>query len=217
MWARPTLLGALAALALLLRPPQTLAEDGPVRVPVADAALDRNGDGFQDVIVAERAVHRDLDFDGRYDYSLSLAFKEYTTEGHRRYLASGLARDVFAELTREGLDKLCASERVAANWTAEHFREFLYYGDGYGRLILFADAPENDGRLAAARSRPKFSHVVEFNPDGTIETVRRGDRAVTLATFDYDRNVSAGTILRLPRIATIDDLRAVRSTLDGLF
>lgn len=189
----------------------------PVRVPVADAALDRNGDGFQDVIVDGRRVHRDLDFDGRYDISLALAFKEYSTEGHQRYLASGLARDVFVELTREGLDKLCASERVAADWTAQHFREFLYYGDGYGRLVLLADAPENDGRLAAAQPQPKFSHVVEFNPDGSVESVRRGERTVALATFDFGRNVSTGTILRLPPLATIDDLRAVRAALDALF
>jgi hypothetical protein len=206
---------ATATLLLLLAGAAVAGE--PVRIPVADAVLDRNGDGFQDVIVSGRTVQRDLDFDGRFDISLSLAFKEYTTEGHQRYLASGLARDVFVELTREGLDRLCASERVAADWTAAHFREFLYYGEGYGRLVLLADAPENDGRLASARPQPKFSHVVEFNPDGTVETVRRGDRAVALATFDYGRNVSAGTILRLPPIATIDDVRAVRATLDALF
>jgi hypothetical protein len=215
MGAARAAIGA-AALCLLLGAGSAAAEE-PVRVRVADAALDRNGDGFQDVIVSGRTVRRDLDFDGRYDLSLSLAFKEYTTEGHQRYLASGLARDVFVELTREGLDRLCASERVAADWTAAHFREFLYYGEGYGRLVLLADAPENDGRLASARPQPKFSHVVEFNPDGTVETVRRGDRAVALATFDYGRNVSAGTILRLPPIATIDDVRAVRATIDALF
>lgn len=203
--------------AFLLLAPGAAGAEEPVRVPVADAALDRNGDGFQDVIVDGRKVHRDLDFDGRFDLSLWLAFKEYSSEGHRRYLASGLARDVFVELTREGLDKLCASERVAANWTAEHFSEFLYYGEGYGRLVLLADAPENDGRLASSRPQPKYSHVVEFNPDGSVESVRRGDRTVTLATFDYERNAAAGTILHLPPLATIDDLRAVRATLDALF
>jgi hypothetical protein len=191
--------------------------EGPVRVPVADAALDCNGDGFQDVVADGRRVHRDPDLDGRYGLSPSFAFKGHSTDGHRRYLASGLARDALADLTREGLDRLCASERVAADWTARHFREFLYYGDGYGQLVLLAAAPENDGRLASAQPQPKYSRVVEFNPDGSVESVRRGAHTVHLATFAYERNVSTGTILRLPPIATIEDLRTVRATHDALF
>lgn len=208
--------GAFAAALLVLLASGSRA-DGPVRVPIDDAVLDRNRDGFQDVIVAGRVVHHDVDFDGRFDYSLSLAFKEYTPEGHRQYLASGLAPDVFAGLTRKGLDNLCASERVAANWTAEHFREFLYYHDGYGRLQIFDGSPENDGRLVGDSQRPRCEYSVTFNPDGTVGSVQRGDRTIVLAAFDYERNTSSGTRLLLPRIGRPEDLARIRAELGRLF
>ena len=151
--AASAIVAAIVA-ALIASPAPAAGADEPVRIAAADPVLDRNGDGFQDVIPAGRAVHHDIDFDGRFDYTLSLAFKEYSPEGHRQYLASGFAPDVFAELTRKGLANLCASERVAANWTAQHFREFLYYHDGYGRLQIFDGSPENDGRLAGNRAAP---------------------------------------------------------------
>jgi hypothetical protein len=188
-----------------------------VRIRVVDPVVDRNGDGFQDVIVIGRAVHHDLDFDGVFDYSLSFAFKEYTPEGHRRYLASGFAPDVFAELTRAGLDNLCASERVAANWTAEHFREFGFYHDGYGRLQIFDGSPANDGRLAGKSPLPRNEYTVNFNPDGSVATVQRGDRTVALAQFDYEKNISTGTRLVLPRIEGPADLAGIRVGLGRLF
>jgi hypothetical protein len=210
------LCAALAAAALVPSAPGARADE-PVRVRTDDAVFDRNGDGFQDVIVAGRAVHHDLDFDGRFDFTLAFAFKEYTPEGHRQYLGSGFAPGVFAELTRKGLDNLCASERVAANWTAEHFREFLYYHDGYGRLQIFDGSPENDGRLAGATPRPRYEYTVAFNPDGSVASVQRGDRTVALATFDYEKNVSTGTRLILPRIGRPEDLAGIRAELGRLF
>ena len=206
----------MAALALALCAPVVQAAE-IVRVRADDPVFDRNGDGFQDVIVVGRAVHHDLDFDGVFDYSLSFAFKEYTPEGHRRYLASGFAPDVFAELTRAGLDNLCASERVAANWTAEHFREFLYYHDGYGQLRIFDGSPENDGRLAGAAPSPRYEYTVAFNPDGSVASVQRGDRTIALAAFDYEKNVSSGTRLFLPGIARPADLEGIRAELGRLF
>lgn len=188
-----------------------------VRVATDDRVLDRNGDGAQDVIVAGRAVHYDLDFDGRFDYTLAFAFKEYTAAGHREYLASGCAAGVFAELTRKGLDNLCASERVAADWTAAHFREFLYYRDGYGALRIFNDSPENDGRLAGPNPRPQYEYLAVFNPDGTVASVQRGDRTIALATFDYEKNASTGTRLLLPKIERPEDLAGIRAQLGGLF
>jgi hypothetical protein len=214
---RANALGAALALALLALPATAVRADGPVRIPIADTVLDRNGDGFQDVLPAGRAVHHDIDFDGMFDYTLAFAFKEYTPEGHRQYLASGFAPAVFAELTRKGLDNLCASERVAANWTAEHFREFLYYHDGYGRLQIFDGSPENDGRLAGKTPRPRYAYSVAFNPDGSVATVQRGDRTIAPATFDYEANASAGTRLLLPRINRPEDLAVIRAELDKLF
>ena len=187
------------------------------RVAADDGVLDRNGDGARDVIVAGRAVHYDLDFDGRFDYTLAFAFKEYTTAGHQEYLASGFAPEVFAELTRKGLDNLCASERVAADWTARHFREFLYYHDGYGTLRILDGSPENDGRLAGPAPRPRHEYAVVFNPDGTVASVQRGDRTITLANFDYEKNASTGTRLLLPKIERPEDLAGIRAQLDGLF
>ena len=211
-----TLAAALLAALLALTPPAVQA-DGPVRIAIVDPVLDRNGDGFQDVLPVGRAVHHDIDFDGRFDFTLALAFKEYTPEGHLQYLASGLAPAVFADLTRKGLDNLCASERVAANWTAEHFREFLYYHDGYGRLQIFDDSPENDGRLAGKTPRPRYAYSVVFNPDGSVASVQRGERTVALATFDYETNRASGTRLALPRIGGPADLAGVRAELDKLF
>lgn len=209
------LLVAFAAPLLFLKVDGRAAET--VKIVVADPVLDRNGDGYQDVISAGRAVHHDIDFDGIYDYTLTFAFKEYTPEGHRQYLASGLASDVFAELTRAGLDKLCASERVEANWTAEHFREFPYYHHGYGRLQIFDGSPENDGRLAGKAARPRYAYTVSFNPDGSVASVRHGDRTVTLAAFDYEANASSGTRLTLPQIERPEDLARIRAELDKLF
>jgi len=193
------------------------AADEIVRVPMAAPAFDRNGDGFADVIVDGRTAHHDADFDGRFDYSLTLAFKEYESEGHSRYIAGGFERDLFADLTRAGLDKLCASERVAADWTAVHFRDYLYYHDGYGRLSLFDGSPANDGRLAAKNPRWSYEYVVEFNPDGSVRSVRHGDRTVELATFDYTANTSAGTRLILPPIGDPEDLIRIRAELSRLF
>ena len=212
------LAAALAAFtALLLLPVSAVPGDEPLRIPVTDPVLDRNGDGYQDVIPAGRAVHHDIDFDGRFDYTLAFAFKEYTAEGHRRFLSSGLAPDVFAELTRAGLDNLCASERVAANWTAEHFRDFLYYHHGYGRLQIFDGSPENDGRLAGKSARPRYTYSVAFNPDGSVASVQRGDQTVTLATFDYETNTASGTRLTLPQVDRPEDLARIRTVLEKLF
>jgi len=210
------LAAALLAALLALTPPAVRAE-GLVRIAIADPVLDRNGDGFQDVLAVGRAVHHDIDFDGRFDYTLTFAFKEYTPEGHRQYLASGFAPEVFAELTRKGLDNLCASERVAANWTAEHFRDFPYYHDGYGRLQVFDNSLENDGRLAGKTPRPRYEYAVAFNPDGSVASVQRGDRTVTLAAFDYAANTAAGTRLTLSKISRPEDLVGIKSVLDKLF
>lgn len=213
--ALPALLVPGAVLAAALAGPS--AADGPLRLVAADPVLDRNGDGYQDVIVADRSVHVDFDGDGRFDYSLALAFKKYETTGHRRYLESGFSPEVFAQITREGIESLCASERVDANWTAEHFRDFLYYHDGYGRLRLFDASPENDGRLAGKNARPRYEYTVVFNPDGTVATVERGDRTLTLASFDYEKNLSAGPRLLLPRITGAAELAQIREELGKLF
>ena len=186
----------------------------PVRVAVTDAVLDRNGDSFQDVIVRDRVVYYDVDFDGHFDYSLSMAFKEYSSEGHRRYLESGFSPAVFAELTLAGLDALCANEQIASQWTKRNFASFGYYRDGYGRLSLFDASAENDGRLASPKSRARFEVVATFNPDGTVHTVERGGRTATLAEFDYQTNTSSGTKVFLPKIAGKEDLAVVRAALD---
>lgn len=187
----------------------------PVRAAVTDAVLDRNGDGFQDVIVKDRILHYDVDFDGHFDFSLSMAFKQYSSEGHRRYLESGFAPAVFAELTLAGLDELCASEQIAHQWTKRNFASFGYYRDGYGRLSLFDTSAENDGRLASPKSRPRYDVVATFNPDGTVHTVERGGRTATLAEFDYQTNTSSGSKVFLPKIAGKEDLAAVRAALES--
>jgi hypothetical protein len=63
----PALTGIACAAFALTFPLAMVAAEQPVRIPAVDAVLDRNSDGFQDVIVAGRAVHHDLDGDGRFD------------------------------------------------------------------------------------------------------------------------------------------------------
>lgn len=188
-----------------------------VRNTVDDPVLDRNGDGFQDVIVRKRKVHYDIDFDGRFDYTLTLKFEEYTTEGHRKYIGSSCSSEVFAELMEEGLDRLCQEERMKARWLEDNFSTFSFYHDGYGLLSIFTDSGENDGRLADRKQKGEYAYIVSFNPDGTVKTVRRGPDRVKLAVFDFDANTSSGKKVRLPKIESIEDLSRIRAELDHLF
>jgi len=186
------------------------------RISTDSAVLDRNGDGFQDIIIQERKVHYDLDYDGRFDYTLGLKFAEYTSAGHKRYLASDCSTEVFAELTMEGLDELCATDRDEQRWFEKNFEEFSYYHDGYAFLYLFSDSPGNDGRLAAPRAKGDYAYYVTFNPDGSVRSVRRGDERVNVAEFDQKTKVSSGKKVLLPKIVTTEDLAQIRAEIDHL-
>ena len=188
-----------------------------VRNTVDDPVLDRNGDGFQDTIVEKRKVHYDVDFDGRFDYTLTLKFEEHTTEGHRKYLGSSCSKDVFAELMEEGLDRLCQDERREARWLEDNFSTFYFYRDGYGLLSILTDDPWNDGRLADRKHKGKYAYIVSFNPDGTVKTVRRGSDKVKLAAFDFETSTASGRKVLLPRIESIEDLDRMRAEIDHLF
>lgn len=192
------------------------ARAGSDRVPVDDPVLDRNGDGYQDVIVDRRKVHYDIDFDGRFDYTLVLKFAEYTSEGHRRYIASGLDSTVFAELTMEGLDTLCASDREKARWIEDNFSTYPFYHDGYAFLYLFSESPANDGRLLSPKEKGDYLYYVTFNPDGSVQKVRRGDVSVTVTEFDYKTNTNEGEKILLPGIEKAEDLEAIRSKLEKI-
>ena len=151
-----TLCGALALLLLAAAVPAPAAAGEPERLATDKAHLDRNGDGYQDVIVSSRKVHYDADFDGLFDYTLIFSFAEYTSSGHEKYLASNCSGEVFEEITMEGLDELCASDREEQRWFESNFKDFPYYHDGYGFLYLFADSPDNDGRLAAPKAKGTY-------------------------------------------------------------
>jgi hypothetical protein len=184
---------------------------------VDDSVLDRNGDGFQDVIVYKRKVHYDIDFDGRFDYTLTLKFEEHSTDGHKDYIASGCDGDVFAGLMAEGLDRLCQEERTKARWMEENFQQYRFYHDGYGLLSIFSDSPVNDGRLGNRKYKGEYAYYVTFNPDGSVKTARRGDEKITVSEFDYETNANPGHKVMLPRIESMEDLDKVRSELDHLF
>ena len=186
------------------------------RLPTDNAVLDRNGDGFQDVVVDDRKVHYDMDFDGRFDYTLVLSFAEYTSSGHEKYLASNCSGDVFAEITMEGLDELCAQDREEQRWFENNFETFAYYHDGYGFLYIFSDSPENDGRIAAPKAKGKYDYYVTFNPDGTVKSVRRGEDRAQVATFDFDSKSSSGEEVRLPKIEKPEDLEKIRGEINRL-
>jgi hypothetical protein len=205
-----------AALAAMTAPPAAGAVEYRQN-PVEDPVLDRNGDGFQDVIVNKRKVHYDIDFDGRFDYTLTMKFSEYTTKGHQQYLASECDKEVFAELTLTGLDELCQDERQKAQWTADNFSAYYYYHDGYGFLSVFSDSPANDGRLAGKKHKGEYAYWVTFNPDGSVRTARRGDERVTVTEFDYETNTNPGKKVMLPKIETVEDLQRIRSEIDHLF
>lgn len=186
------------------------------RIPTDNAVLDRNGDGFQDVVLDDRKVHYDIDFDGRFDYTLVLSFAEYTSAGHEKYIASNCSGDVFAELTMEGLDELCAQDREEQRWFESNFETFPYYHDGYGFLYIFSDSPENDGRIAAPRGKGKYDYYVSFNPDGTVKSVRHGKERVQVASFDYDAKSSSGEVVRFPKIEKPEDLEKIRGEIERL-
>jgi hypothetical protein len=188
-----------------------------VRFTVDDPLLDRNGDGFQDVIVYKRKVHYDVDFDGRFDYTLTLKFQEYTTEGHRKYLGSSCDQEVFAELMEEGLDNLCQDERTKAAWMEKNFSAYSFYHDGYGLLSIFSDGPGNDGRIVDRKKKGTYDYIVIFNPDGGVKSVKRGSERVTAAEFDYGTNTSSGRKILLPKIEGPGDLDRIRAELDHLF
>jgi hypothetical protein len=203
-----------AALAAIAAPPAAAEYR---KNPVEDPVLDRNGDGFQDVIVDKLKVHYDIDFDGRFDYTLTMKFNEYSTKGHRKYLASECDKEVFAELTLEGLDELCQDERQKAQWTADNFSAYYYYHDGYGFLSIFTDSPANDGQLADKKHKGDYAYWITFNPDGSVKTARRGDERVTVTEFDYETNTNPGKKVMLPKIETVEDLQRIRSEIDHLF
>ncbi len=197
--------------------PQGLEAGEAVRNSTGDPVLDRNGDGVQDVIVYKRKAHYDVDFDGLFDYTLTLHFKEQTTDGHRKYIGSGCSGEVFAELMSEGLDRLCQEERENARWLEDNFSSFHFYHAGYGLLSIFTDDPLNDGRLADRKHKGAYGYIVAFNPDGSVKTVRRGSERVKLAAFDYESSTSSGEKMFLRKIESAGDLLRIREELDGLF
>jgi hypothetical protein len=214
--AAAALCAALAAMTVMAPSPEAGAVEYR-KNPVEDPVLDRNGDGFQDVIVNKRKVHYDIDFDGHFDYTLTLKFNEYTTKGHQRYLAGECDKEVFAELTLEGLDELCQDERQKAQWTADNFSTYYYYHDGYGFLSIFTDSPANDGRLADRKHKGEYDYRVTFNPDGSVRTARRGEERVAGTEFDHETNTNPGKKVMLPKIETVEDLQRIRSEIDHLF
>lgn len=209
---------ALTLLSLLLGSVTPSAAADFQKNPVDDPVLDRNGDGIQDVIVLKRKVHYDIDFDGLYDYTLTLRFSEYSTEEHQQYLASSCDKGVFSEITVAGLDRLCQDERAKAQWTADNYSTYYFYHDGYGFLSLFSRSAANDGRLADRKYRgAEYTHWVTFNPDGSVRSARRGEERVTVAEFDYSTNTNPGRKVMFPRIEGPEDLDRVRSEIEHLF
>ena len=181
-----------------------------------EPVLDRNGDGREDTIFYKRKAHYDVDFDGIFDFTLSLEFKAHATKGHTKYVLSGYDRGVFAEIMADGLDSLCQEERDNARWTEDNFQTFLYYHDGYGLLSLFSQSDVNDRRLTNRKHRGEYDYIVAFNPDGSIKTARRGEKKVALAVFDYKTNSATGKKVFLPKIESAGDVEAIRKTLDEL-
>jgi hypothetical protein len=198
--------------------PSTASAEGEIeKVATEDPVLDRNGDGFQDVIVNRKRVHYDVDFDGQFDYTLSLYLSEYKTDAHKRYIASGCDPKVFDEITVECLDELCATSREEARWYENNFSTFTYYDGWYTRLYVFADSPMNDGRLTSKKHKGEYEYWVTFNPDGTIKTVKKGDAKVSLAEFDAETKTSSGKKMTLPAIKTKEDMDRVRAEIASLF
>jgi hypothetical protein len=213
-FGRVTASACLAGILLLAAPAS--AEEGPAKVAVVDPVLDRNGDGFQDVIVKRKAVHYDIDYDGHFDFTLRLPLS-YKTDWHKNYIASNGNPEVFAEITMESLDELCATDRDKAGWYENNFRDFPYYSGGYKRLSLFSASPLNDGRLAGKKHKGEYEYHVAFNPDGTVHTVKQADRKVALAKFDEGSGTSSGEKMTLPVIENRENLDQVGAKLAELF
>jgi len=193
-----------------------MAEGELEKISTDDKTLDRNGDGIQDVIVNRKKVHYDVDFDGKFDFYMTLNLSEYQTSWHKEYIASGCDPKVFDKITMECLDELCASSREEARWYENNFRDFTYHAGWYNRLYLYTDNPVNDGKLAQKKHKGEYDIVVLFNPDGTINYVKSGDKKVSMAKFDEESKISSGEKMTLPKIESKEDLDKVRTQLAAL-
>lgn len=210
-------IACLGVISCIFLPASVSAEGNPEKVAVDDPVLDRNGDGFQDVIVMRKKVHYDVDFDGRFDITLLLPLSEYKTDWHKDYIASKRSPKVFEEITMECLDELCASSREEARWYENNFREFTYYSGWYKRLYLFSDSDLNDGRLTSKKHKGEYEYWVVFNPDGTVSSVKHGDNKMKMAKFDEANKTSSGEKMNLPAIENKENLDQVKMELAKLF
>ena len=209
-------LACIAVALCIVVPTSSMAEGELEKISTDDKVLDRNGDGTQDVIVNRKKVHYDVDFDGKFDYYMTLNLSEYKTGWHKDYIASGRDPKVFDQITMDCLDELCASSREEARWYENNFRDFTYYSGWYNRLYLYTDNPANDGRLTQKKHKGKYDFVVGFNPDGTISYVKNGDKKVSMAKFDEASKISSGEKMTLPKIESKEDLEKVRTQLAAL-
>lgn len=182
-----------------------------------DPFLDKNGDGFQDTIIRRYDTRYDLDFDGKFDYVMGLKFRDFNTGAQREYIESGFDTSVYEKITVKGIDNLCQEGEIENAWFIENYQNYSFWQHGYNFLGILADTEENDIKIRNVKNTPVYEYRVEFNPDGSIASITKGDKEVTLATWDEEANTLEGETVTLPtEIEAMEDLDGIVAELDKL-
>lgn len=188
------------------------------KVEAEDPFFDANGDGYQDIIISKYRVHRDLDHDGKFDYTLKFKFTEIDADGHREFMESGYDRDLYQDLAQAGYDGLCFESQQKVQWFIDNYRNFSYYHDWYSYLGIFSESEVNDHRITQVKEKGEYDYEVYFNPDGTISTIFHDGETTTLSEWNEETKEAEGeqVMLSITSIEDMEDLNAVKAEIEGL-
>jgi hypothetical protein len=202
-------------------PPTPAATEPPAPVyekaTTDDPFLDKNSDGFQDTIITKYTARYDIDYDGKFDYVLYQKFRDFNTGAQREYIESGFDEGVYEKISLEGIENLCQEGEKENAWFIVNYANYSFWHDGYSFLGILTDGEENDIKIRSTKNMPVYEYRVEFNPDGSLASIKKGEEEVTLATWDEETNTRDGEAINLPTaIETIEDLEGIVSELDEL-
>lgn len=187
------------------------------KIEIDDPFLDKNGDGFQDVILRKYDSRYDLNFDGKFDYIMGMKFRDFNTGAQREYIESGFDAAVYEKISIAGIDNLCQEGEIENAWYIENYPDYSFWQHGYNSLDILADTAENDIKIRNVKNTPVYEYRIKFNPDGSIATIKKGDQEIIIATWDEESNTLEGEAVTIPtEIETMDDLDGIVSKLEEL-
>jgi len=176
---RANALGAALALALLALPGNRGPADGLVRIPIADTSSTATA-------TVSRTCSRRPRSSPRHRLRRVCSTTRWpslqgaTPRGASAVPGQRLCPGRLRRTDPQGGSTISApANGWRANWTAEHFRGFLYTTTANGRLQIFDGSPENDVASPGRPRAPRYAYSVAFNPDGSVATVHAAieDRA----------------------------------------